>query len=100
MIVLRQIPYRPSWRGRSWLATAFGMFVAFSAAANADDWQNCISNLPDRVLAGCSAVIEQGTRGSHELSRARVIRGEWYRIRKQNDEALADFDGALKLDPQ
>jgi tetratricopeptide (TPR) repeat protein len=35
-----------------------------------------------------------------ELARAHAIRGEWYRVRNRNDEAMADFKEAEKLDPK
>jgi tetratricopeptide (TPR) repeat protein len=77
-----------------------GLLGTFSTAVMADDWQDCTSRVADRVLAGCTAVIGQGTRPVLELSRARVIRGEWYNSRSRADEALADFEEAERLDPQ
>jgi tetratricopeptide (TPR) repeat protein len=76
------------------------LLSAFGVAARAEEWQDCTSNIQDRVLAGCSAVIKQGTRPDVDLSRARVIRGEWYNFRGRADEALADFEAAERLDPQ
>jgi tetratricopeptide (TPR) repeat protein len=73
--------------------------LAAAGTAKADDWQDCISNAPDQVLAPCSAVIEQGARGSADLSRAYLRRAETYRLRSRLDEALADFAQAEKLDP-
>src|ERR1700682_2927246 len=80
-------------------AAAVGLLFALPTA-KADDWQLCIANQPDQVLADCSAVINQRGRDGVEISRAYVIRGEWYRVRNRNDEALADFDQAEKLDPK
>ncbi len=70
-----------------------------ATTAQADDWQLCISNQPDQVPIACTAVINQGGRGDAEIARAYAIRGEWFRARKRNDEALADFNHAEKLDP-
>ena len=84
----------------STLAAAAIAVLSALPTAKADDWQLCIANQPDQVLAACSAVIDQRGRDDVELSRAYVIRGEWYRLRNRNDEALTDFDEALKLDPK
>jgi hypothetical protein len=79
---------RPRLRGRLPGRSGFGeiavkfallmLLSAFTVAARAEEWQDCTSNIQDRVLAGCSAVIKQATRPDPDLSRARVIRGEWY----------------------
>jgi hypothetical protein len=77
------------------IAVKFAPLLLLSAfTARAEEWQDCTSNIQDRVLAGCSAVIKQATRPDPDLSRARVIRGEWYNFRGRADEALADFEEA------
>jgi tetratricopeptide (TPR) repeat protein len=82
------------------IAVIFGLLSAFSAKALADDWQDCTSNTQERVLAGCSSVIDQKSRTGSDLSLAHVIRGDWYRARSRSDEALADYERAEQLDPQ
>jgi tetratricopeptide (TPR) repeat protein len=74
------------------------MLVA-AGTAKADDWQACIANQSDQLLAACSAVIEQRARNPAELSRAYTQRGEWYRLHSRFDEALADIEQAEKLTP-
>jgi tetratricopeptide (TPR) repeat protein len=80
-------------------AAAIGVLTGLPAA-EADDWQLRTSNQPDQVFAACSAVIDEHARTDVELSRAYAIRGDWYRLRNRNDDALADFDQAEKLDPK
>jgi tetratricopeptide (TPR) repeat protein len=79
-------------------AATIGLLFAVTTA-EADDWQLCVANQPDQVPIACTAVINQGGRSDIEIARAYAIRGEWFRVRKRNDEALADFDHAEKLDP-
>jgi tetratricopeptide (TPR) repeat protein len=75
--------------------------LAAAGVARADDWQICNTNQPpDQVLSACSTVIEQRARNDGDLSRAYLVRGEWYRVRGRTDEALADFEQAEKLDPK
>jgi hypothetical protein len=80
MTALPRIEYRTSgrWRrsalspflhGACRVVTLFGMLAA-ATAAKADDWQLCIDNLPDQVLAPCTAVIAHGGREPVELARA------------------------------
>jgi len=82
------------------LAVAAFALPSAVRTARADDWQQCMAHQPDQLLAACSAVIDQGGRPDAELSRAHAIRGEWYRVRNRNDEALADYQQAEKLDPK
>ena len=73
-------------------------FLLAATAAKADDWQACISNQPDAVLSACSAVIDQAGRADADIARAYATRGEWFRVRRRNEEAQADFEQAEKLD--
>src|SRR5262249_9056054 len=97
-IVFRKGRWRPRRRGIGHVAALLAMLAA-ADAARADDWQACISALPNQVLAPCSAVISQRAREPVDLSRAYVRRGEWYRRNNRFDEAWADMDEAEKLDP-
>lgn len=99
MNAFREVNYRRMAVVGTLAAAALALPPAVSTAY-ADDWQQCVTRQPDQVLAACSAVIDQGGRDGVELSRAYAIRGEWHRMRRQNDEALADFHEAEKLDPK
>src|SRR6476646_7696622 len=99
MSAFRQMNYwRPAVVGIV-AAAALAMPSGLSTAQT-DDWQQCIAHQPDQVLAACSAVIDQGGRADAELARAHAIRGDWYRVRNRNDEAIADFQTAEQLDPK
>jgi tetratricopeptide (TPR) repeat protein len=81
-------------------AATLAACLALQSTASADDWADC--NTPpnlDRVLAGCTAVIDQGTRSPQDMVRAYVIRAAVYGRRGLYDWSLADAESALKIDP-
>jgi tetratricopeptide (TPR) repeat protein len=91
----------PPWRS---LVYAFALgawvIVGFAAVARADDWDDCTSNVADRILAGCSGVISQGTRAPADLVKAYVNRAGVYARHGNGDQSLRDAESALALDPQ
>jgi tetratricopeptide (TPR) repeat protein len=54
---------------------------------------------PDRVIASCAALIERGPQTSRNLSILYYNRGLGYRRKGDSDRALADFNEAIKADP-
>src|SRR5436853_5719576 len=91
----------PPWRSL-FRALALGAWVAvgFAAIARADDWEDCTSNVADRVLAGCSAVIGQGARAPEDLVKAYVNRAGVYARHGNGDQSLRDAESALALNPR
>jgi Tfp pilus assembly protein PilF len=79
---------------------ASAVLACAAVPASADDWADCLANVSDKLIAGCSAVIEQRTRSPADLVRAYTRRAEWYRGRNMLDKALADLDQAVTLDPK
>jgi hypothetical protein len=75
------------------------VLLALSHPARADDWDDCRSEVPDRVMAGCTAVLEKHERKDDDLSDAHRRRGTWYIRRDMVDRAMADFDAAVRLAP-
>jgi tetratricopeptide (TPR) repeat protein len=68
--------------------------------ALADAWEDCIGAALDKVVAGCSAVIEANTRSAPDLAKAHVRRGWQYLDQGRPDEALADFEIATQVAPR
>ncbi len=54
---------------------------------------------PDRVIGGCTALIESGTLSGRPLSIALYNRGLAYRRKGDSAHALADFNAAITADP-
>src|SRR5258708_16056666 len=77
-----------------------GVLMAASATiARADDWDDCRTEIPDKVMAGCTAVIEQHALKDEDLATAHRRRGAWYGRRDMLDRAMADFESAVRLAP-
>ena len=75
--------------------------ILLPCAASADDWQDCNAfPVLERVLAGCSAVIAQGTRPPQDVAKAYVNRSIAYTRRGLLDQSLEDAESALKVDPE
>src|SRR5258708_5263626 len=56
-----------------------GVLMAASATiARADDWDDCRTEIPDKVMAGCTAVIELHALKDEDLATAHRRRGAWY----------------------
>ena len=53
----------------------------------------------DPVIDACTAIIQAGKEAGRRLVDAYVSRGNAYRIQHQPDRAIADFDAAIRLDP-
>ena len=88
------------WRIGGPAAAFLGITLTLVAAVRADDWDDCNSAVPDKIISGCAGIIEKNARSPADMSKAYARRGEWHRSRNMPDKALADFEQALKLDPQ
>ena len=79
---------------------AYVGFVAFSAPALADDREDCSSNDVERMIRGCTDVIN--TR--HELKQTLAVayhrRGIAYAAKRDFDRAIADYTKAIEIDPE
>jgi tetratricopeptide (TPR) repeat protein len=70
-------------------------------AADIDQWALCMGGGgPERAIRECSAIIGSGRELPDSLPYAYVYRGRAYLTLRQPDPALADFDAALKFQPQ
>ena len=68
-------------------------------AARADDWADCQSKTTAQIISGCTSVIQKGGRNVREMAQAYRLRGDSYLQQNRHDQAIADYDQALKLDP-
>src|SRR5262249_57698141 len=69
------------------------------SAARADDWADCQSKTPAQAVAGCTAFIKKGGRSDREVAQAYRLRAASYVQQNRHDLAVADYDQALKLEP-
>ena len=74
-------------------------FAAFVAPVAADDRQDCASNKPDRKLEACKALIQSGRETGLNLAAAYRNRGVVYAAKKDYDQAIADFNKAIEINP-
>jgi F-type H+-transporting ATPase subunit a len=85
------------------VALAGLLCVSFSAAAlsEAEQWPRCRGADPDARMAGCTEII---ARGNREAKRKQVVAyinpSGGYRAKGDFDQAIADVDKALALDPK
>lgn len=70
-------------------------------ADNSADWSACVANPEnaDRAIVGCSSIIGTGTEPPEKLFLALLWRGSAYETRGDHDQAIADFDKAIRLQP-
>jgi tetratricopeptide (TPR) repeat protein len=67
--------------------------------ASADKVTDCLSNNLEQRIRGCSEIIADATAPPQDLSRAYSMRALAYSLQQKFDLAMADYDMAIKLDP-
>ena len=75
-------------------------FVALSVPVLADDREDCSSIDVDRMIRGCSGVINSRQELRQTLAIAYHRRGTAYASKKEYDRAIADYTKALEIDPK
>src|ERR1700683_5122870 len=69
-------------------------------AANPDDWDDCIQTRDaDRGIAACTRVIQGEDDTRHNRAVAFYNRGYAYSTKRDRERAIADYDEALRLNP-
>ncbi len=82
------------------LAVLLGLFARAAWAATPDDFTECKSaNDAERMIAGCTRVIEEKLFPTDTLANAHLRRGAAYHHQGDYDKALADYDEAIRLAP-
>ncbi len=79
----------------------FALALTISATgAGADAWDDCTHADPDRRIRGCTQIIERGKRESRKnRAIAYSSRGAAYWKKGDKEQAIADYDKAIALDP-
>jgi len=67
-----------------------------STAAWADAAKDCVDKSGDEAVAACTETIRLNPKNAIAF----YMRGTAYRLKDDNDRANADFDQAIKLDPE
>ena len=73
--------------------------AAFSAPLLADDREDCSSNDVERIIRGCTEVINGRQDLRQTLAIAHHRRGTAYASKKDYDRAIADYTMAIEIDP-
>ena len=76
------------------------VFAKLSAPAIADDSEDCSSDDPDRMIRGCSAVVDSRHAMRQTLAIAYHRRGVAYARQKDYDRAITDYTKAIELEPR
>ncbi|HET6970537.1 MAG TPA: tetratricopeptide repeat protein, partial [Phenylobacterium sp.] len=93
---------RNTWR----FALGLALAVQCASSATAQEGERpvisadaaaCGSGKPEKVIPGCSRIIQDKGRTPVEHAIALRNRGYVYQLRGEWDRAIADYDGALKL---
>ena len=84
------------------LVASVAFAVASSGPVMANDREDCFSNDADRIIRGCTEVIN----GRPDLSQRLILavvyhrRGTAYASKKEYDQAIADYTQAIDIDPK
>ena len=83
------------------LGAAAGAAATFSTvwAGTQDPVLDCLSEDNDRRISGCSALIATPGLPSEQLSLAHGLRALAYSLKRHYEQALADYDRAIDLNP-
>ena len=79
--------------------TALAILSGLSESAAADDWAECKRSNPEQRIAACSRIIDKGGEDRQSVALAHTNRGHANRAWGNNDKAIADFEEAIRLDP-
>jgi hypothetical protein len=73
--------------------------VVLAAAATQQDWDDCQSDAPARVIAACARIIGNGDEPATNQADALIYRGGAYVAQGDLAHAIADYGEAIRLMP-
>jgi tetratricopeptide (TPR) repeat protein len=86
------------------LAACGAVSLTPACAQQSISWELCRGDIKDTSvdlsIRACTEVIQSGRESPKNLAIAHLERGFWYARKKDQDRTLADFDEAIRLDPQ
>lgn len=76
--------------------------ILWATDVGADRYSDCNQSAdPARAIRGCTAIIERGKRESQKnRAIAYWSRGNTFYLKRQLDEAIADYNKAIQLNPE
>jgi tetratricopeptide (TPR) repeat protein len=81
------------------LITLLGASPILAGQTRDENLKRCQEGGPDLRIGGCTALIQGGRETDQNLSKVFNIRGDAYRNKGNYDQAIQDFDQALRLVP-
>jgi tetratricopeptide (TPR) repeat protein len=85
------------------LTLAFAALTTLTGTAQpSENWQRCASRgvSADERISGCGALIQLGRETQSNLAKAFNNRGLAYQAKGDNEQAIADFTEAIRLEPK
>lgn len=79
--------------------TCTGSGFMATAQAVEQQWARCRGEYSNRLIPACTSVIQSHRQTPEILARAFFYRGRALAARNQFDQAIQDFDQAIRLDP-
>jgi tetratricopeptide (TPR) repeat protein len=89
-------------RSRRFIYAAVMLLCALPASAQQGEDEGCgrRGGTPDERIAACTGIVESRLSKPLEVANALRVRGIALRQKGELDRAIADFDQAIKIDPQ
>ena len=88
---------------KAWHTLRFAALLiatTFAQPALADDWETCAKGSGDDAISACTRAIKSGTYNGRTLALAYSNRGVEWKAKGELAKAIADYDEAIKHDPQ
>lgn len=82
------------------VALLFLAAVLLADPASAGDADTCRNASGDEAIDACTRAITSGEYGGNYIATLLLKRGLKYHAKGDNDRAMADYDAAIRLDPQ
>jgi len=75
--------------------------IAIITPASADqrDWGECLGDNPETAITGCTRIVQRTAETKKDRASAYHNRGLAHAINADLDRAIADFSGAIRLEP-